>query len=150
MLFRSQYDLEVAGTLKIDKLILGSDARTSFGVTSGAFSIDTINLEQIASYVGGPVGIGTTTPNAHFTATGSWSRDTSSLLLGAQAHTHLNLGNASTTGSTSDSSGYISISGGYSNVAVAAYSHIGGGHNNYIGAEGGFVAGGKYNKTLSS
>jgi hypothetical protein len=139
------YAMEINGTLKLNQIILGSDARTSFGVTSGAFSISSTNLVQVAYYTAGAVGIGTTSPVATLTVLGSLSRDDSVPLLGASSNTHVNLGIGSRSGSSSEPSSHISIGGGYQNTAVANYSRIGGGIANLALSTGTFIGGGGWN-----
>ena len=139
------YELEINGTLKLKEIILGSDSRTAFGVTSGAFSIDTVNLQQVASYIGGPVSIGTTVPNALFTVAGSMARDASNPMLGIESDTHVNLGIASTTGSTTDLSEHISIGGGLNHTAAMSFAVISGGEGNQALATAAAILGGSGN-----
>jgi len=143
--------LDVKGTLRLDRIILGSDSRTAFGVTTGAFKIvSTTSLGQVAYYLGGAVGIGTTRPLATLSVLGSLSRDDSVPLLGALSHTHVNLGIGSTSGDLSEPSTHISIGGGYQNTAVANYTKIGGGIANLSLTTGAFIGGGGWNTAWGS
>jgi hypothetical protein len=66
-------------------------------------------------------------------------------LFGVNAFTHINLGNASETGTIGSSAGYCVVGGGFSNKAVSSYSTVAGGINNVAYGFSSAIAGGQQN-----
>ncbi len=67
------------------------------------------------------------------------------VLLGADAHTHVNLGSACTTGTLDQDLAYCTIAGGFENVASGQFATVSGGWWNRASGDSSTVGGGLYN-----
>ena len=74
----------------------------------------------------------------------------SSTLHGNLSHTHVNLGTLSTTGDPKTTVGYISITGGQSNLASSDFASIGAGQQNIAAGYASRVGGGEQNQATNS
>ncbi|NIP23833.1 MAG: hypothetical protein GWN67_03565, partial [Phycisphaerae bacterium] len=138
--FDSSSDAGTAG-----QILSSTGAGTNWtNLPSGGDSDWTISGSDMYSAVSGNVGIGTTSPSAKLTVDGAILRE-GSMMWGSNAHTHINLGTASDTGTDSFNYSYATVSGGNVNTAGATYATVGGGELNTSFAEYATVSGGRKN-----
>jgi len=132
-------DLQIKGTLVVDRITLGGVSRNVFSPTSGAFT----NQGLYAAY-DSSVGIGITTastPNATLLVNGSIARDIGVTLTGIST-TMVSLGVGGSMGTTTYNPMHITVSGGLDNEARDSYVVIAGGANNTAWQTGATVSGG--------
>jgi len=125
------YDSNNTGNAEIGKGNRGIEAE---GSEFGVYTPDDV-------YIGGYLGVGTTTPDAALTVNGAFLKE-GSTLYGTQQNTHVNLGGASITGAAASDHEYAVVGGGFQNTAGEGYATVSGGISNEATGYASTIAGG--------